>query len=79
MASRKYIIGSLIAVAAVIIAVVLWQGFPLKQTGTDRMVNAVNSMYSNVVFHDSAEYHNSDCRSFRERQVYPVQPDCTLL
>lgn len=55
MASRKYIIGSLIAVAAVIIAVVLWQGFPLKQAGTDRMVNAVNSMYSNVVFHDSAE------------------------
>ena len=72
MASRKYIKGSLIAVAAVIIAVVLWQGFPLKQTGTDRMVNAVNSMYSNVVFHDSAEYHNSDCRSLRERQVYPV-------
>ena len=56
MTSRKYIIGSLIAVAAVIIAVVLWQGFPLKQTGADRMVNAVNSMYSNVVFHDSAEY-----------------------
>ena len=32
-----------------------------------------------VNFHNPTEYNNSDCRSFRERQIYPVQPDCSLL
>lgn len=69
MTSRKYIIGSLIAVAAVIIAVVLWQGFPLKQTGADRMVNAVNSMYSNVVFHDSADTEAIEYQPLPARRI----------
>lgn len=69
MTVRKYIIGSLIAVAAAaiiagIVIGLLWLSLPLKQTGSDRIVNAVNSMYSNVVFHDSAEYGNHRISAF---------------
>ena len=60
MVSKKHKAGILIVIAAAaitaIIAVVLWSGVLSKQTGADHMVNSINSMYSNVVFHDAAEY-----------------------